>query len=84
MTPPFPEICKKDLVVTVPSMPKDLILENFLVSCIMGRYIHLHRWSGGGGGLAPPPRPLFLAADNFLQFTNKVLNYHLVTPLPDF
>lgn len=61
MTPPFPEICKKDLVVTVSIMPRDLILENFLVSCKGEEEV------GGGGGLALPPP--FLAADIFLQFT---------------
>lgn len=55
MTPPFPEICKKDLVVTLSTMPRDLILENF--------WFHAR----GGGGLALPPP--FLAADIFLQFT---------------
>lgn len=59
MTPPFPEICKKDLVVTVSTMPRDLILEKFLVSCKGEEEV------GGGLALTPP----FLAADIFLQFT---------------
>lgn len=58
MTPPFPEICKKDLVVTVSTMPRDLILEIFFGFMQGGE-------EGGGLALAPP----FLAADIFLQFT---------------
>lgn len=73
MTPPFPEICKKDLVVTVSTMPRDLILEKFLVSC---------KEEEGGGGLALSPP--FLAADIIFQFTYKILIYHWVSPPPTF
>lgn len=70
MTPPFPEICKKDLVVTVPSMPKDLILEKFLVSCKGEEEV------GGGAG----PNPTFSSSGHFSSI--HILNIDLSLGYP--
>lgn len=67
MTPPFPEICKKDLVVTVSTMPRDLILENFLVSC-----------KGGGAG----PTPTFSSSRHFSSIHILNIDLSLGYPPP--
>lgn len=70
MTPPFPEICKKDLVVTVSTMPRDLILENFLVSCKGEEEV------GGGAG----PNPTFSSSGHFSSI--HILNIDLSLGYP--
>lgn len=83
MTPPFPEICTKDLCRDDTKYAKGSYFRNCLGFMHNGQaYTFTSReW---GGGLAPPPPTLFLAAGNFLQFTYKILNYHLVPPLANF
>lgn len=73
MTPPFPEICKKDLVVTVSTMPRDLILEIFLVSC-------KGEEEGGGAG----PTPTFSSSRHFPSIHVLNIDLSLGYPPPNF